>query len=338
MSSKPNKLPKSSSASSLVSKKRKPPQTMPASMSTASTAFPTTIAALPQAQAQAQTQAHLQAAQQTQPPAGSPGTIALQGHAHVAPPIATQAAFTPASSLAHFAAPSIPHQMPAVQTLAAMAPPPPMAPSASASSHTMPSPVPAPATPRQEAAHPSQPLTPRANRGEAAKDKKIKGGPVNFDSQCGVMLDNGTPCARSITCKIHSVSSKRAVAGRSLPYDTLYQEHQTRSMLSRGNKERTAIAAKSIPRPAAAAPSVAEKINQEEEVSRVLAALRSFAPTSLVPTSQSCSSLGSWAQYKRRMAMADVFRDRDAAASTSGAAAGMAAPPGTLLGTPGFRS
>nr|KAJ3421726.1 NTF2- export protein 2 [Polyrhizophydium stewartii] len=32
MSSKPNKLPKSSSASSLVSKKRKPPQTMPASI------------------------------------------------------------------------------------------------------------------------------------------------------------------------------------------------------------------------------------------------------------------------------------------------------------------
>ncbi|KAI9336423.1 SCA7, zinc-binding domain-containing protein [Zopfochytrium polystomum] len=59
--------------------------------------------------------------------------------------------------------------------------------------------------------------------------KQKKGGPLDLDKQCGVMGDNGIVCARSITCKIHSVSAKRAVVGRSIMYDALYHEYQTKN-------------------------------------------------------------------------------------------------------------
>ena len=47
-------------------------------------------------------------------------------------------------------------------------------------------------------------------------------GPLDLDKQCGVIVAPGnTPCARSLTCKSHSMSSKRSVEGRSRPYDVL---------------------------------------------------------------------------------------------------------------------
>jgi SAGA-associated factor 73 len=46
-------------------------------------------------------------------------------------------------------------------------------------------------------------------------------GPINVERQCGVMLSHGQPCGRSLCCKRHSMNAKRAVPGRSLPYDTL---------------------------------------------------------------------------------------------------------------------
>jgi len=55
------------------------------------------------------------------------------------------------------------------------------------------------------------------------KPAKKKKGPIDLDKQCGVMTENGTVCTRSLTCKIHSVSAKRAVQGRSQDYDTLYR-------------------------------------------------------------------------------------------------------------------
>lgn len=46
-------------------------------------------------------------------------------------------------------------------------------------------------------------------------------GPVNYDKQCGVINDKGLPCSRSLTCKSHPMGAKRAVEGRSRPYDEL---------------------------------------------------------------------------------------------------------------------
>lgn len=54
---------------------------------------------------------------------------------------------------------------------------------------------------------------------------KVKG-PVDVERQCGVALPGGGFCARSLTCKTHSMGAKRAVPGRSAPYDVLLQQYQ----------------------------------------------------------------------------------------------------------------
>lgn len=50
--------------------------------------------------------------------------------------------------------------------------------------------------------------------------------PLDYDRQCGVINDKGLPCSRSLTCKTHTVGAKRAVQGRTRPYDELYIEWQ----------------------------------------------------------------------------------------------------------------
>lgn len=54
-------------------------------------------------------------------------------------------------------------------------------------------------------------------------------GPVDVEKQCGVPLPSGGYCARSLTCKTHSMGAKRAVLGRSAPYDVLLQQYQKRN-------------------------------------------------------------------------------------------------------------
>ncbi|KAK0549798.1 SAGA complex subunit Sgf73 [Tilletia horrida] len=57
------------------------------------------------------------------------------------------------------------------------------------------------------------------------KNRMSKGDPLNVDRQCGVVTEKG-PCSRSLTCKSHSMGAKRAVPGRSKPYDELLFEWQ----------------------------------------------------------------------------------------------------------------
>ena len=65
---------------------------------------------------------------------------------------------------------------------------------------------------------------------EAAKPKVPKPkGPVDVEKQCGVAIANGAYCARSLTCKSHSMGAKRAVPGRSLPYDMLLAAYQKKN-------------------------------------------------------------------------------------------------------------
>ncbi|KAL9106244.1 MAG: hypothetical protein Q9227_008712 [Pyrenula ochraceoflavens] len=63
---------------------------------------------------------------------------------------------------------------------------------------------------------------------KAPKPPKPKG-PVDVERQCGVLLANGAQCARSLTCKSHSMGAKRSVPGRSLPYDQLLQNYQKKN-------------------------------------------------------------------------------------------------------------
>ncbi|PLW30688.1 hypothetical protein PCANC_18701 [Puccinia coronata f. sp. avenae] len=76
---------------------------------------------------------------------------------------------------------------------------------------------------------------------EARKAKKLsraKGGPVNVNEQCGVLVPpNDTPCARSLTCKTHSMGAKRSVPGRSAPYDVLLNEWQKKNNPNWGDRK-----------------------------------------------------------------------------------------------------
>lgn len=65
------------------------------------------------------------------------------------------------------------------------------------------------------------------------KKKQIAPPSINLDIHCGVPLDLGGVCTRSISCKVHSVPLKRKVEGRSTTYDILYQEHMARFHLQK---------------------------------------------------------------------------------------------------------
>lgn len=69
---------------------------------------------------------------------------------------------------------------------------------------------------------PSQPLKKKAK--PPLKTKGRVKGPIDYDKQCGVINDKTLPCSRSLTCKSHSMGAKRAVQGRSRPYDELLLE------------------------------------------------------------------------------------------------------------------
>ncbi|TXT15817.1 hypothetical protein VHUM_00320 [Vanrija humicola] len=60
----------------------------------------------------------------------------------------------------------------------------------------------------------------------AERKRQRASNPLDYDRQCGVINDKGLPCSRSLTCKTHTVGAKRAVQGRTRPYDELFIEWQ----------------------------------------------------------------------------------------------------------------
>lgn len=71
-------------------------------------------------------------------------------------------------------------------------------------------------------------------------------GPVDVEKQCGVTLPNGAQCARSLTCKSHSMGAKRGVPGRSLPYDMLLQAYQKKNQARQQSKSSLVLASHGI--------------------------------------------------------------------------------------------
>jgi SAGA-associated factor 73 len=66
--------------------------------------------------------------------------------------------------------------------------------------------------------------------------KKIKVSvPVNLDTQCGVKLELGGLCGRSISCKMHPIAFKRSVVGRSTTYDILHAEYYAKASITKKN-------------------------------------------------------------------------------------------------------
>jgi len=103
-----------------------------------------------------------------------------------------------------------------------------------------------------------------------AKAPKAKG-PVDVEKQCGVILPNGSMCARSLTCKSHSMGAKRAVPGRSRPYDVLLAEYQKKNQ---AKQQRAAIDANAPLADEFEAPGTVDSDEEREAVMSAIA--RSF--------------------------------------------------------------
>ncbi|KAM7402559.1 hypothetical protein PAMP_017787 [Pampus punctatissimus] len=70
-------------------------------------------------------------------------------------------------------------------------------------------------------------------------NKKVAEREFNADIHCGVMdVTARKPCTRSLTCKTHSLSQRRAVPGRRKRFDTLLAEHKNRAREREKDKER----------------------------------------------------------------------------------------------------
>ncbi|XP_034231528.1 ataxin-7-like [Thrips palmi] len=72
------------------------------------------------------------------------------------------------------------------------------------------------------------------------KYKERKAPPTQYDPDrhCGVWCDYFNKfCVRSLTCKVHSVALRRAVVGRSKPFDQLLSEHKRAKEDQRQSKE-----------------------------------------------------------------------------------------------------
>ena len=113
---------------------------------------------------------------------------------------------------------------------------------------------------------------------EEAKEKpkvpKPKG-PVDVEKQCGVALPNGAHCARSLTCKSHSMGAKRAVPGRSLPYDMLLAAYQKK------NQAKLQKAAINANAPLADEMDPSGPVDSDEEKDAVMAAIARSRPQPL---------------------------------------------------------
>ncbi|KAK0385812.1 hypothetical protein NLU13_6989 [Sarocladium strictum] len=103
-------------------------------------------------------------------------------------------------------------------------------------------------------------------------------GPVDVERQCGVILPNGQPCARSLTCKSHSMGAKRAVAGRSLPYDMLLAAYQKKNQAKQQKAALDANAPVEDEDETNAGP-----IDSDEETAAVMSALAHWKPQPLIP-------------------------------------------------------
>ena len=83
--------------------------------------------------------------------------------------------------------------------------------------------------------------------------------PVDVEKQCGVWdPEKQSMCARSLTCKSHSMSAKRAVQGRSQPYDILLSLWQRKNQV------------KAAPAPKPVVIQEAEDVDSDEEVRLVM--------------------------------------------------------------------
>jgi len=131
---------------------------------------------------------------------------------------------------------------------------------------------------KRKADEPKLPKEPKAKKKKekpAKPDPKPKA-PVDVEKQCGVQLAHGALCARSLTCKSHSMGAKRGVLGRSQPYDILLAAYQKKN---HAKQQKAAINAGAPPPDEIEANSIL--IDSDEETELVMAAVTRSMPLPL---------------------------------------------------------
>ncbi|CAK7265303.1 SAGA complex subunit Sgf73 [Sporothrix epigloea] len=143
---------------------------------------------------------------------------------------------------------------------------------------------------------------PKKKKKDDSKPKTAKPkGPVDVERQCGVILPNGQLCARSLTCKSHSMGAKRAVPGRSLPYDMLLAAYQKKNQ---AKQQKAAI-------DASAALDEEDELNggnidSDEEAAAVMNAMANWRPRPVVQQT-------AFAPIKRQYQLARLFEQLNTA-------------------------
>lgn len=122
---------------------------------------------------------------------------------------------------------------------------------------------------------------------------ELSEGPVDVERQCGVLIREGVLCARSLTCKSHSMGSKRAVAGRTLPYDMLLAAYQKKNQAKQQSTHPSHLPSSKANNPSEAAldanaPLEDEEaangpVDSDEELTAVMHGLSNWAPQPVVP-------------------------------------------------------
>lgn len=69
---------------------------------------------------------------------------------------------------------------------------------------------------------------PKSKKSKRSKGKNRSAKDVEYDpnKHCGVVIDENKRCLRSLTCKTHLISLRRAVEGRSKKFDKLLADHR----------------------------------------------------------------------------------------------------------------
>lgn len=106
--------------------------------------------------------------------------------------------------------------------------------------------------------------------------------PVDVERQCGVPLPNGSLCARSLTCKSHAMGAKRAVPGRSLPYDILLAQYQKKNQAKQQKAAMMASGAAADSDLLVGEDGARGPVDSDEERDAVMSALARAAPRPLI--------------------------------------------------------
>ncbi|KAK1790264.1 hypothetical protein P4O66_014174, partial [Electrophorus voltai] len=83
---------------------------------------------------------------------------------------------------------------------------------------------------RRPVVPPSPPDRKHPNEAKASRHRRVSGRIYDPNKHCGVLdAETKRPCTRSLTCKTHSMTHRRAVTGRRKDFDVLLAEHKGRA-------------------------------------------------------------------------------------------------------------